>query len=104
MKATSFPKRNFQDGNAEETARMVEEDIRSLAHKWKYKNTAKKRRPAAIRNAATEAAALYLQANHALYIREDRQAMKDAYQGWMLMIQKWFYEEIEKRRGTGGAA
>ncbi|SRR6266568_4173345 len=106
MRATSFPKRNFQDVNAEEMARMVEEDIRALARKWKYKNTAKsgKRTPPAIRNAAIEAAALYLQANHALYIREDRQAMKDAHQGWMLLMQTWFHEEIEKRRETGGAA
>jgi len=86
--------------NAEEIAMQVKEDIIHLARQWKYKHA--KRTPIMSKSAATETAALYLQANHSLYFRDNRQDMKDAHQKWMLLMQEWFLATVERRTKKAG--
>jgi hypothetical protein len=94
----TFPSHDFKDMNAEEIALLVEADIKSLARKWKHQHP--QRTVTNESTAATETAALYLQANHALYFRADKQDLKDAHQNWMMMMREWFLRVVEKKKGA----
>lgn len=91
----TMPSHNFEGMNAEEIGTLVEKDIKSLARKWKYAHS--KATTILIKSAATETAALYLQANHVLYFRDDQQEMRNTHQHWMIMMQEWFISTIEKK-------
>jgi len=91
-----MPSHNFKEMDAEVIAATVESDVKALARKWRYAHS--KSALVAQETAATEVAALYLQANHDLYFREGRQAMRDAHQHWMQLMQVWFLSIFEKQR------
>ena len=91
----TFPVHPFGNMDALGIADTVESDIKKMARQWRYahrKSTRESRE-----TAATETAALYLQANHALYFREEHKAMKDAHQQWMQLMQSWFLSIFEKQ-------
>ena len=90
-----LPSHPFKEMDAEAIASTVESDIKSLARKWKYAHSKSSR--AAQETAAIETAALYLQANHDLYFRDERQALKDAHQHWILLMQEWFLSVFETK-------
>ncbi len=86
---------SFVGLDAVEIAEQVEKDIRSDARKWKRANPGKR---TSLQEAATAVAALYLQAHHELYFREDRQAMRDAHQHWMELMHEWFISTVERKK------
>ena len=96
MRTSTFPKRSFEDMDVEAIAAQIEKDIKAKARKWRYNNPNK--RLDGIEVAATETAALYLQANHDLYFRDDRQAMRDAHAHWMHLMRTWFIQTVERKR------
>jgi len=90
----------FEHMSEEDIATKIEHDIRAQARKWKR---AKKTRSKVTRGydaAATETAALYLQANRELYQDADSQVMRERHHGWMLMMKEWFLSEIGRPKKT----
>jgi len=90
-----MPVRTFDKMNADTIAKTTEDDIKSLARKWKYRHP--KSSKEAKDKAATETAALYLQANQFLYARDDIQAMRNAHENWMLLMRTQFLSVFEPK-------
>lgn len=90
-RTTTMPKRNFSEMDADAIATIVEQDIKSLARR--RKNKVRKDARVAL---ATKTAALYLQANRALYVRETIPDTRNAHESWMALMREWFFD-IDKQ-------
>lgn len=95
-KGIVYPKRDFTQIDAVALSVIVHSDIQGLARLW-GKAHPKAKRKVLIRG-AIETSALYLQANHQLYIRDTIQDTRDAHQGWMLLMQEWFFGMVDEKR------
>lgn len=91
----AIPTHDFNEMNAVAIADLVEQDIKRAARKWKYAH--KGSTEASRHAAATEMGALYLQANHTLYFREEKEALRDAHQHWMELMREWFLGVVAGR-------
>ncbi len=98
-KPGKMPIQSFAGLSAEDIATRIEQDIRAEARKWRREHSKASARVAY--GAATACAALYLQAHHELYFRDDKQDMLNAHQGWLELMREWFLQTIERREEPG---
>lgn len=86
-----IPTHDFRQMDATTIADLVEQDIKSMARQWKDDHASGAgQTDKSYYTAATATAAHYLQANPFLYMREEKEATRDAHQHWMDLMREWF--------------